>query len=66
MMSWYNDRGQFPSIMMLRRFLKLVLLQCQELGIMEKPWKEVDDSELPFKLSIIPTDYPKCSELILV
>lgn len=66
MMSWYNDRGQFPSIMMLRRFLKLVLLQCQELGIMEKPWKEVDDSELPFKLSTIPTDYPKCSELILM
>ena len=65
-MAWYNERGQFPSIMVLRRYLKLVLRQCEELGIMDKTLDEVDDSALPFSLSEIPTNYPKCSEMKLI
>lgn len=66
LMAWYNERGQFPSIMVLRRYLKLVLQQCQELDMMDKAWEEVDDSVFPFKLSEIPTIFPKCSELSLI
>ena len=65
-MVWYNERGQFPSIMVLRRYLKLVHQQCQELGIMDKQLDEVDNSALPFSLSEIPTNFPKCSEMSLV
>ncbi len=66
LMTWYNERGQFPSIMVLRRYLKLVLQQCQELDMMDKAWEEVDDSALPFRLSVIPTKFPKCSDIVLI
>ena len=66
LMTWYNERGQFPSIMVLRRYLKLVLQQCQELDLMDKAWEEVDDSALPFRLSVIPTKFPKCSDIALI
>lgn len=66
MMLWYHERGQFPSVMVLRRYLKLVYQHCVELGIMDQPWKEVDDSTFPFKLSEIPVSYPKCSEMVLM
>ena len=66
MMAWYNERGLFPSVMMLRRDLKLVHQQCQELGIMNKTLDEVDVLWLPFSLSDIPTNFPKCSEISLM
>lgn len=66
LMAWYNERGQFPSVMVLRRYLKLVHQQCQELGLMDKPISEVDDTILPFSLSEIPTNFPKCSEMSLI
>lgn len=65
-MVWYRERGQFPSVMVLRRYLKLALQQCQDLGIIDEPWLEVDDTSLPFKLSEIPTNYPMCSEMSLI
>lgn len=63
---WYKERGLFPSIMVLRRYLKLVYYQCIDLGIMEKAIDEVDKSSLPFSLSEIPTTFPKCSDMTLV
>lgn len=42
----YNERGVFPSIMVLRCYLKLVLQQCQKLDLINKAWEEVDDSVL--------------------
>ena len=66
MMAWYNEREQFPSIMMLRRYLKLVHQQCQEAGLMEVLLEEADDSSLPFHFSDIPTNFPKCSEMSLM
>lgn len=66
LMVWYRERGQFPSVMVLRRYLKLALQQCRDLGIMDEPWLEVDDTSLPFKLSEIPTNYPMCSEMSLI
>lgn len=66
MMLWHKERGQFPSIMVLRRYLKLVFQYCQEQDIMNQPWEEVDDSTFPFRLSEIPLKYPKSSELTLM
>lgn len=66
LMTWYKERGLFPSIMVLRRYLKLVYYQCIDLGIMEKAIDEVDESSLPFSLSEIPTTFPKCSDMTLV
>lgn len=66
LMAWYKENGQFPSVMVLRRYLKLFLQQCQELDFMDKAWEEADDSALPFNLSEIPTNFSKCPEISLV
>ena len=66
LMAWYKERGQFLLIMVLRRYLKLVHQQCQVLGQMDKAISEVDDTTLPFSLSEIPTNCPKCSDVVLV
>ena len=65
-MAWYNEQGQFPSVMVLRRYLKLVHQQCQELGLMDRTIAEVDETTLPFSLTEIPTNFPKCSEMSLI
>ena len=66
LMTWYYERGQFPSIMVLRRYLKLVYHQCHDLGLMDKTIAEVDEATLPFCLSGIPTKFPRCSEISLI
>lgn len=66
LMAWYNERGQFPSIMVLRRYLKLVHQQCQELELLEKSIVDVDDTTLPFCLSEIPVKFPKSSVISLI
>ncbi len=65
-MAWYYEQGKFPSIMVLRRYLKLVYQQCLELVIMNKSLEDIDESTLPFKLSEIPLNFPKCSEITLM
>ena len=66
LMAWYKERGLFPSIMVLRRYLKLVYYQCIDLGIMDKSLDEANEFSLPFSLSEIPTTFPKCSDMTLV
>lgn len=66
LMRWYIESGDFPSIMVLRRYLKLVYHQCIEYGILDKNLDEVDDASFCFRLSDIPTSYPKCSEMTLM
>lgn len=66
LIAWDRERNSFPSVMVLRRYLKLVHQQCQELGIMDKPLEEVNDTGHPFSLSEIPTKFPKCSVITLI
>lgn len=66
MLLWYKERGIFPPLLVLRRYLKQVYRYCLELGLMDKALQELDDSALPFSLSEIPTVFPKCSELSLM
>lgn len=66
MLLWYKERGIFPPLLVLRRYLKQVYRYCLELGLMDKTLQELDDSALPFSLSGIPTVFPKCSELSLM
>lgn len=66
LMAWYDERGEFPSIMVLRRYLKIIRNLCLELGIMNERLEEVEAKILPFDLSKIPTNYPKCSEISLL
>lgn len=65
LMTWYKDKGGFPPLMILRRYLKLISKQCIEKGILEKNLEDVDDSEFPFKFSTLPMKFPKPTELTM-
>lgn len=66
MMTWYRERDQWPSIMILRRYLKLVYQQCLEMDIIDKSLEEVDESSLPFSLKDLPLYLPKPEALSLM
>lgn len=66
LMGWHTQKGEFPSLMVLRRYLKLVFQFCANNQILDNLIEEVDDERFPFKLSFIPTKYPKPEELRLL
>ncbi len=60
-LEWLSQKNQFPSILLLRRYLKLVIEICRERDVMNTPLHEAP--ELPFSLSAIPRIYPQPVEL---
>ena len=63
MLVWMNLKGNCPSLLLLRRYLKLAILHCHENDLLECSINESDN--LPFSLHAIPRKLPLPSELIL-
>ena len=66
MMEWMGYRNAFPPLMILRRYLKLVVIYCVENDLMESEISEVRNQKHPFNIDFIPVSYPKPRELVLV
>lgn len=62
-LEWLKEKGQFPPILLLRRYLKLAIGISQERNLMSALLSEVP--ELPFSLSGIPQIYPEPGQLRL-
>ena len=62
-LEWLAVKNQFPSILLLRRYLKLAIEMCRERGLMNTPI--IEAPELPFSLSAIPKAYPQPRQLQL-
>lgn len=65
LMEWYGTRNDFPPLLVLRRYLKLVYQFCSESKILDMKIEMLDDSGWPFKLKNIPTNYPSPKDLRL-
>jgi len=65
LMEWMNLREQFLPLMIIRRYLKLTFNYCIENDLIDKKIDELKDMELPFKINLLPTNYPNPSELTL-
>jgi len=65
LMEWMKSKDTFPPLMILRRYLKLIILFCLENNLMDLKVEDLQSQNLPFKLEFIPINYPKPSELIL-
>ena len=63
MLEWLGARVEFPSLLLLRRYLKLAVKFCSEQQLMAVAITEVGD--LPFNLSAIPHKFPAPRELVL-
>jgi HNH endonuclease len=62
-LEWLAEKNQFPSILLLRRYLKLAMEISRARNLMNTPLTEAP--ELPFSLSAIPKAYPQPSQLRL-
>lgn len=65
LMEWMAFRGRFLPLMVIRRYLKLTYNYCNENGLLDKPIDELSAMELPFRIDLLPTDFPQPDELVL-
>jgi hypothetical protein len=60
---WLSKRGQFPPLLLLRRYLKLSIEFCSQKDILGSKINE--EIDLPFSLTAIPHNFPQPGALIL-
>jgi hypothetical protein len=65
LMEWMAFRGQFLPIMIIRRYLKLTFNYCNDNGLLDKQIGDLKGIELPFRIDLLPTTFPKPNELKL-
>ena len=65
LMEWMIFRRQFLPLMIIRRYLKLTFNYCSENGLLDKKIVELKEMELPFRIELLPINYPNPNELIL-
>jgi len=66
MMEWMSDKNMFPSLMILRRYLKLVIAYCIENNLMDCSVIEIEKQNHIFKIEYTPRSYPKPNKLKLI
>ncbi len=65
LMDWMLSKGRFPSILVFRRYLKLVFSYCMNNNILDVPLSEAENYSLPFSLNGLRADFPGLGELLL-
>lgn len=65
MLEWFKARGQFPPILLLRRYLKIIVKFCTKKGLLDAKVADISktNTDMPFDLSLVPTEYPALREL---
>ena len=65
LMEWMIFRGQFLPLMIIRRYLKLTFNYCNDHALLDNKIEDLKDMELPFKIDLLPINFPNPNELIL-
>ncbi|MEG0392751.1 MAG: HNH endonuclease [Anaerovoracaceae bacterium] len=65
LIAWYLKKGQFPPILVLRRYLKLVHDFYKENLILDLPFSELEKNTTLFRIDLLPYNFPKPAELRL-
>lgn len=65
LLSWMQSNGRFPSIYVLRRYLKLAAARLDQLDMWNEEFSDALRRDLPFALGLIPTKFPPLSDLRL-
>lgn len=65
MMRWYSCKEEFPPLMILRRYLKLVYQYSENLGLLDSPIERLNTADAPFVATDIPTNFPSPDRLKL-
>ena len=62
-LDWLGQKNQFPSVLLLRRYLKLAIELCRERKLMDVAPDAAP--ELPFSLVAVPLSFPSPNQLVL-
>lgn len=62
---WLAERDQRPSLLLVRRYLKLALEICVQRGLLATPLEAARGLDLPFSLDAIPHQYPDPDRWVL-
>jgi 5-methylcytosine-specific restriction endonuclease McrA len=65
MLAWMRSKGQFPSLLLLRRYVKMVARYCDRAGLMDEPLVAACSRNLPVRLDLLPSKMPPLPALIL-
>ena len=65
LLEWYACRNEFPPLLTLRRYLKLVIRYIDENDLGGCLVEQIKSLDTPFRLDLIPLDYPLPSEIRL-
>lgn len=55
-LAWFERKGEFPPLLLLRRYLKVIYRYCHDYNLLDSPLEELGNS--PFAFSAIPTRFP--------
>lgn len=66
MMVWMRARNSFPSLLLLRRYLKLVARHCERLRVMDDPFEDAAPRIAEFDLRALPfeQDFPTLGQMV--
>jgi hypothetical protein len=65
MLAWLASSGRFPSILLLRRYLKNAAAHLEAERMLDTAIEDIDISALPFALNLLPVDFPPLETLKL-
>ena len=65
LMEWMELRGSFLPLMVIRRYLKMTFNYCLDNDLIDMKIKELTKKELPFRIDLLPINYPSPNNLIL-
>jgi hypothetical protein len=60
-----HSKNQFPPLMILRRYLKLIIKFCDKENLMDVAIEELHNQNYPFKIELVPINFPKPNLLIM-
>lgn len=65
LLEWFQQQHRFPPLLLLRRYLKLVARHCDAHGVLVLPLASAAEHQLPFRLDLLPYEFPPPNETVL-
>ncbi len=65
LMEWMVSKRQFPPLMILRRYLKLIIEFCENENLMGVSVEDLENRNYPFNIQYVPVSFPEPNLLII-
>jgi len=65
LLEWCQIKNVFPSVLILRRYMKLVARYCEAHGLLDTRLADANCRNLPFVLELLPYTFPDLNLLVL-